>query len=92
MRTTRVNANNATIEWKNPPRDKIHGKMEGYDIIVEENGRKIDSTCKPVVDTTSCVINDLAPNRNYTVKVAIKNARKQSSFKSVSFTTPAGMH
>ncbi|CAB3994627.1 G- coupled receptor 112 [Paramuricea clavata] len=89
VRTGHVNADNATIEWDKPSKYQVRGVIKRYIIkgIDDDNGDEIANEVVVHVDATSYPIKHLLPNRNYTVRVAIENGRKQSSFSSVSFTT-----
>lgn len=89
VRTSQVNANNATIKWSAPSNNKIRGVIKRYAVkVIQDNGDEIEN--KFVVDVTYCIVDYLLPNRNYNVSVAIENQRKQSLFSSVSFTTKSG--
>ena len=88
MRTSQVNANNVTITWDVPSKDHIRGILTDYVIKVHNNVREI--LYQEIGVTTNYIVRDLAPETNYTVKVALKNERKQSLFRSVFFTTQSG--
>ena len=88
MRTSQVNANNVTITWDVPSKDQIRGILTDYVIKVHNNVREI--SYQEIGVTTNYIVRDLAPETNYTVKVALKNERKQSLFRSVFFTTQSG--
>ena len=92
MRTGHVNADNAMIEWDKPSKDQVRGVIKRYiiKVIDDDNGDEIASEVVVHADATSYPIKHLLPDSNYTVRVAIENGRKQSSFSSVSFTTRPG--
>jgi hypothetical protein len=89
VRTSQVNANNATVTWNKPSKNQIRGVVKKYIIkVIDGIGDQIHE--EDVVDSTSCTVEYLLPNKNYTVRVAVVNKEHTSAFSIVSFTTPSG--
>lgn len=83
-----MNSYNVTITWDAPSKDQIRGVLNGYVIKVNNSVREIRH--EEIGITTNYIVKELAPKTNYTVEVALKNQRRQSPFRSVSFITQSG--
>lgn len=68
-----LSAQNLQVTWQQPPRDRLHGVVQGYKVLYEPASLDVEWTegCETKISTAlSTVLHGLQPYTNYSVQVS----------------------